>query len=373
MKVIVKKFMDVRVEEPRLSAPSYQRLAPESELEVDGTLYKGDAIEGNDNWYKDGADNYYWSGGVEKAVQATDSQRKSVTDGDISHFNSIAQFPPQLIDWNSRIAKLPQSIKDNLGNGIKVAVLDTGIEKKHLDIYGNVVDSVDFTNANVHDLDIQGHGTEMASIIAANPFFADKGIRGVAPEAKIYSAKVMYDENDPQDFLNVGNALDYAYNNSVDIINLSIGRQSQVQAVADKIAQSANAILFASTKEFDPGLSPAQLIDLFPGNCPEVIPVSALKKDYILQYWNQLPSPLIIMPLIDAWCCSIEYRKFYYPDSGSSISTAFISGITALLLANKPSTSRNRQNILAELKNYASTVEEAFINTGSEIHFIIKD
>ncbi|SHK70613.1 hypothetical protein SAMN04488028_107198 [Reichenbachiella agariperforans] len=63
MKVTVTKYLNVRVGKPSVNAPCYQYLAPGSEIEVGEKLYLGDSYDGMDTWYRDEADNYYWSGG----------------------------------------------------------------------------------------------------------------------------------------------------------------------------------------------------------------------------------------------------------------------------------------------------------------------
>lgn len=369
MKVIVKKYLNVRVGKPSVNAPCYQYLAPGSELEVDGNLYSGDSYEGNNLWYKDATGNFYWSGGVNEIEQ--DNKIIPSTLIDINNFNSTAIYPPGLIDWNSGIVKLPSEIRDTLGKGINIAILDTGIEKQHLDLDQALFDSKDFTHSSNGDLDVQGHGTEMSSIIGANPFFKSKGIKGVSPKAKIYSAKVMYDENDPQDFLSVGESLDYLIDKNIDIVNLSIGRTSSVQSVADKIARADKTIFFAATREYN--AKPEQLLKLFPANCPEVIPVCALTQNYINLYYDKLPSPLVIFPLMNVWCCSIKYRNYYFEDAGSSIATAFLSGISALILSHDPQIKRNKQVVLSELLKYSSPVQDIFNKPITEIHFHIKE
>jgi subtilisin family serine protease len=368
MKVIVTKYLNVRVGKPSVNAPCYQYLAPGTELEVDGNIYPGDYYNGKNEWYKDITGNFYWRGGVNEINQ--DSKIISTTENDINAFSSTAVYPPVLTDWNSRIVKLPPELRNSLGNGINIAVLDSGIEKQHLDLNQSVVDSKDFTNSALGDLDVQGHGTEMASLIGANPFFKTKGVQGVAPKAKIYSAKVMYNENDPQDFISVGNSLDYLIDKSIDVVNLSIGRSSAVQSVANKIIRANKTIFFASTKE--DGTKPEQLLKIFPANCQEVIPVSALTKDYIDLYYDKLPSSLVIFPLINAWCCSVKYRKYYFEDSGSSIATALLSGISALILSHNPQIIRNKQGILSELEKYSSPVQDLFNKPVTEIQFHIK-
>ena len=62
MKVIVKdNFLNVRAGKASVNAPCYQYIAPGSEIEVDGQLYKGDLFDGIDTWMKDAAGNYYCS------------------------------------------------------------------------------------------------------------------------------------------------------------------------------------------------------------------------------------------------------------------------------------------------------------------------
>jgi subtilisin family serine protease len=368
MKVIVTKYLNVRVGAPSVNAPCYQYLAPGSELEVDGNIFYGDYYNGNNEWYKDQVGNYYWRGGVSEII--AESKVVSTAEKDISAFNTIAVFPPSLQDWNGRIVKLLPDIKNTLGEGINIAVLDTGIEKQHLDLDKPVIDSRDFTTSAFGDLDVQGHGTEMASLIAGNPFFISKGVRGVAPEAKIFSAKVMYDENDPQDFLSVSNALDYLFDKNIDIINMSIGRADSVKVMADKISRADKTIFFGAAKEN--GTNPDQLLKLFPANHPSVIAVCALTEQYLKLNYDKLPFPLVIFPHMKSWCCSIKYRHFYFEDSGSSIATALLSGICALLLSHNPTIERNKAAILSELDKYSSPVQDIFNKPPLEIHFHIK-
>jgi hypothetical protein len=300
------------------------------------------------------------------------------SEADIANFKQVAQFPPELINWNERLVKIPSEIRSNLGNGIKIAVLDTGVEKTHLDLAKNLVYSKDFTNEPAGDLDIVGHGTEMASLIAASPFFDGMGVMGVAPNATLYSAKVMYDQNDPDDFLSVQNGLDDVLNDHVDIVNMSIGHPPFVpltpiiQSIIDSISQDTHTLFFAATKEYEDVVAAPDLVNMFPVNCANVVPVCCLTKDLAIQYWDTLPVPIVIVPDFNTWCCNIVYRKYYFQDAGSSISTAFVSGIAALLLSSDSTIQRTKSGIIAELQKYSSTIEEAFSNPGAEIHIIVK-
>ncbi|HZY37637.1 MAG TPA: S8 family serine peptidase [Mucilaginibacter sp.] len=297
---------------------------------------------------------------------------------DIANFKQVAQFPPELVNWNERLVKIPLAIRNNFGNGIKIAVLDTGVEKTHLDLAKNLVYSKDFTNEPGANLDIVGHGTEMASLIAASPFTDGMGVMGVAPDATLYSAKVVYDQNNPDDFLSVQNGLDDVLNNQVDIVNMSIGHPPFVpvtpiiQNIMDSISQDTQTLFFAATKEYDDVVAAPDLVQMFPVSCANVVPVCCLTNELVDQYWDTLPVPIVIVPDFNAWCCSIVYRKYYFQDAGSSISTALVSGIAALLLSSDSTIQRTKDGIIAELQKYSSTVEEAFSNPGAELHIIVK-
>jgi len=77
----------------------------------------------------------------------------------------------------------------NMGTGIYVAVLDTGIDYTHPDLDANYAGGYDFANNDIDPIDDNGHGTHCAGIVAA--IDNDIGVIGVAPEAKIYAVKVL--------------------------------------------------------------------------------------------------------------------------------------------------------------------------------------
>jgi subtilisin family serine protease len=139
------------------------------------------------------------------------------------------------------------------GEGIVVAVADTGVDRNHLDLDSNIwmnlqeisgngvdddgngyVDDVfgwNFFNNNNDTIDVQGHGTHVAGTIAAelNAF----GVTGVAYGSKIMPVKVLSDSGSGS-WTSVANGIRYAANNGADIINLSLGGGS-----GDLVLQSA--------------------------------------------------------------------------------------------------------------------------------------
>ncbi len=121
------------------------------------------------------------------------------------------------------------------GKNIKIAVIDTGVDYNHPDIFGlgpdgKVIGGYDFIENDNTPQDTNGHGTEVAGIIAA-----DGKIRGVAPEAKILAYRVSDTGNSVSSDLIV-KAIQKAVEDDADIINLSLG----VNRTNDKIEEAIN-------------------------------------------------------------------------------------------------------------------------------------
>ena len=110
------------------------------------------------------------------------------------------------------------------GEGVKIAIIDTGIDPTHPDLAGASQDGRllgrNFVDRAAEPLDYDGHGTQVAGVIAA-----DGSIRGIAPMATIYSYKVTDDGNSVSPNLII-EALKQAIADDVDIINISLGINS---------------------------------------------------------------------------------------------------------------------------------------------------
>jgi minor extracellular serine protease Vpr len=108
------------------------------------------------------------------------------------------------------------------GNGIKIAIIDTGVDYNHHDLFGfgptgKVIGGYDFVDNDEQPMDTNGHGTEVAGIIAA-----DGDLKGVAPKAKLLAYRVSETgESVSSDF--IVRAIHLAMKEKADIINLSLG------------------------------------------------------------------------------------------------------------------------------------------------------
>ena len=105
------------------------------------------------------------------------------------------------------------------GEGIKIAVIDTGVDFNHPDLLGwgpdgKVVGGYNFINEDELPHDTNGHGTQVAGVIAA-----DGEIKGIAPKAKILAYKVSEEGEGVSSDLII-KAIEQAVVDEVDIINI---------------------------------------------------------------------------------------------------------------------------------------------------------
>jgi minor extracellular serine protease Vpr len=124
------------------------------------------------------------------------------------------------------------------GSGIKVAVIDTGVDFNHPDLFGwgedgKVIGGYNFIQEGQPPLDTNGHGTQVAGVIAA-----DGQIIGIAPKAKILAYKVSEDGEGVASDLII-RAIEKAIEDEADIINISLG----VNKTNTKIERAVNLAL----------------------------------------------------------------------------------------------------------------------------------
>ncbi|WP_250792821.1 S8 family serine peptidase [Micromonospora phytophila] len=108
------------------------------------------------------------------------------------------------------------------GTGVKVGVIDTGVDQTHPDLAGQVAAAENFT-ADPDALDRVGHGTHVASTIAGSAAASQGRHKGVAPGASLYSAKVCVQEGCPESAILAG--MTWAAERGVKVANMSLGGQ----------------------------------------------------------------------------------------------------------------------------------------------------
>ncbi|MCH1607575.1 MAG: S8 family serine peptidase, partial [Nitrosopumilus sp.] len=132
------------------------------------------------------------------------------------------------------------------GTGIKIAVIDTGVDFDHPDLFGwgpdgKVIGGYNFIQENQLPMDTNGHGTKVAGIIAA-----DGSVLGVAPKAKILAYKVSEDGEGVSSEL-IREAIEKAIGDKADIINISLGVNKTNSKIDDAVNLALDNGIFVVT------------------------------------------------------------------------------------------------------------------------------
>lgn len=360
IKVTVTQYLNVRVGKPSVNAPCYNYLSPGSVIEVNETLVTGDVYDGNNKWYQGLDGSYYWSGGV------ASNNTPNAINGANAYYNSYKQ----LTNWNQNLNNIPPEWFKTKGNGVKIAVLDTGIFSGHQDLENAICYNQSF-DPNGNSDDIAGHGTAVAGIIGARSNYIN-GVIGVAPLCQIINIRVLFDPI--PNATNIISALDSAVQQGADIINLSFDYKDHNEALTNKIIDIATnkkiAIIAAAGDNNDIlTVNPV----FFPASIAEVISVGTVSKGFFDANPNYNKSINIVGQLINFSSTSIS-PNFYAPFAGSSAATAFISGITALFLSFKRNGGTNRfskAEIIEALTPYSTPIDNINYTDATKFYFNI--
>ncbi|HEU4425473.1 MAG TPA: S8 family serine peptidase, partial [Pilimelia sp.] len=129
------------------------------------------------------------------------------------------------------------------GKGVTVAVLDTGIDRAHPDLAGQIAGGQNFTEGEEDDLDRVGHGTHVASTIAGTGAASEGRYKGVAPGAKVLDGKVCVEFGCAESWILAG--MQWAAEQGASVINMSLGGFDTPEV--DPLEEAVNKL----TEEFD--------------------------------------------------------------------------------------------------------------------------
>ncbi len=216
------------------------------------------------------------------------------------------------------------------GAGVRVAVIDTGIDKDHPDLAANVAGGVNFVrkgrkpaNSSAWD-DDNGHGTHVAGIIAAAD--NDIGVLGAAPEASLYAVKVL-DKRGSGYVSDVIAGIEWAVANGMDVANMSLGGDGDVQSLREACDAAAEAgLLLVAAAGNDGGA-----VD-YPAAYPSVIAVAATDAADAVPSWSSRgPEVALAAPGVDVF--STWKGGGYAVESGTSMAAPHVAGTLALALS----------------------------------------
>lgn len=259
---------------------------------------------------------------------------------------SAVAYDAQSKQWYLEPMAAEQMWKVSTGQGVKVAVIDTGVNADTPSLKGQVlVDEVPEKVAYRATDDYDSHGTTMAELIAGKG--TDGGLQGLAPGAKIVPYRVELSSlkagkaekartPEPAD------AIRAAADTDVKIINMSFGGDSlsAEEEAAIKYAASKGKLLIASVGNAGEGNGRIS----YPAAYPYVLGVSSMdasgtvSKTSSFGNYVDLAAPGEDLP---GWC-DARFRSYCVGDRGTSASAAITSGSAALIWSVHPTWTANQ-------------------------------
>ena len=265
----------------------------------------------------------------------------------LSDWPQLPGFPARgAIGWGERAMRLDQLPPNFRGQGVKVAIIDSGVATTHGNL-NRIHAGFDVirNDPNTWNQDLLGHGSHCAGVIAGvNGSF---GIRGFAPDAEIHVCKLFPGGQISQ----LIQALEYCIEHQIDVVNLSLGGTGPSPALEQQILRAKRAGVACIAAAGNSG-GPVQ----YPAASPHVLAVAAVGK--IDEFPRDSYHVETIHPDVDAqgyftakFSCfgpevdvcapgvgivsSVPPNNFAAWD-GTSMAAPHVTGLAALMLAHRP-------------------------------------
>ncbi len=236
------------------------------------------------------------------------------------------------------------------GKGIKVAVVDTGIDETHPDFEGRIIATKSFVGGTA--LDDNGHGTHVASTILGSGVKSGGKYVGVAPEASLYVAKVLRGDGGGS-MSGVMAGIEWAVlEEDVQVVNLSLGGSGScdgtdaLSVLCDEAVRQQGTVMCVAAGNAGPG---AKTIGS-PGCARYVITIGAMTdRAQIARFSSRGPTadgrikPDIVFPGVDIIAAQAAGTSMgtvvtdgYVTANGTSMATPHASGVAVIMLEANP-------------------------------------
>ncbi|MFI6338409.1 S8 family peptidase [Streptomyces sp. NPDC050535] len=235
------------------------------------------------------------------------------------------------------------------GKGVKVAVLDTGVDDTHPDLKGRIDAAKNFSES-ADTVDRVGHGTHVASTVAGSGAHSGGKYKGVAPGARLISGKVLDDEGSGQESGLVAGA-QWAVAQGAKVINLSLGGPDSpgddpLEQAVDELSASSGALFVIAAGNEGPDAGTVGS----PGSAAAALTVGAVDRtDAMAEFSSRGPTadgslkPDLTAPGVDIVAAKAAEgmdgdpaADGYVSMSGTSMATPHVAGAAAILAQRHP-------------------------------------
>ena len=210
--------------------------------------------------------------------------------------SSSAAYNDPYLDLQRSLQQMaiPAAHRWSRGRGVRVALIDTGVDTHHPDLAGRISESRNFIDADEKSFERDRHGTSVAGLIAALAGNSE-GIVGVAPEVALIALKACW-QLDPASDAAVCNSftlaqgLDAAIDARAQVINLSIG--SFLPNTATAIEQGITSLhAYSWFGFFGPAGTPKPIVDRFYDDVVAAVREDAIYNTFVNKFRSEVPLP----------------------------------------------------------------------------------
>ena len=257
------------------------------------------------------------------------------------------------LTWGVQRVRAPAAWQNTEGKGVRVAIIDTGIDTGHPDLVGQVdggYSAITKSEATEAYQDDNGHGTHVAGTVAGKK--DDKGVVGVAPLARLYAVKVL-DADGSGNMSDVIDGIVWAASNDMQVANMSLGAPfgSETMLRALRFAKGRGTIVVAAAGNSSGG--PVG----YPGAYPETIAVaSADSEDKFSPFSSKGAEVDFIAPGSDI--VSAKMGGGFASYSGTSMAAPHVAGLVALTVSQGWTGLSGPDGVMAQLKKAAKPVAD---------------
>ncbi|MGW1723391.1 S8 family serine peptidase [Streptomyces sp. NPDC002306] len=250
-----------------------------------------------------------------------------------------------LADSTAQIGAQQVWAEGNTGTGVKVAVLDSGVDGEHPDLTGQVDTSASFVPYEEDVADYNGHGTHVASTIAGTGKASDGKEQGVAPGVRLAVGKVLDSEGRGQESWIIAGMEWAARDQKAKVISMSLGgggdATDPMSQTVDRLSDETGALFVIAAGNGGPHAISS------PGAADAALTVGAVDSaDHLADFSSQGPregdsglKPELTAPGVDIVAARSHYKRgsgYYTSMSGTSMATPHVAGAAALLAAEHP-------------------------------------
>jgi len=250
--------------------------------------------------------------------------------------------------WGINRVHAPAAWPLTEGKGVKVAVIDTGIDTGHPELSGSVDGGYSAITKTENPADYQddnGHGSHVAGTIAAKK--DGKGVVGVAPKARLYAVKVL-DADGSGNLSDVIDGIVWAAKNKMDVANMSLGAPVDSEAMkrAVRFARGSGVVVVAAAGNSGGSVG-------FPGAYEDTIAVAASDSaDKLAGFSSRGPEVDFIAPGVDV--LSAKMGGGFASYSGTSMAAPHVAGLAALAVSQGYVGLNGPDGVFAQLKKAAT-------------------